>query len=37
LREATGMPVLVGLELAPEGVPEAEVSAVAASVPAQRP
>ena len=37
LREATGMPVLVGLELAPEGVSEAEVSAVAASVPAQRP
>ena len=37
LREATGMPVLVGLELAPEGAAEAEVPAVAASVPAQRP
>ena len=38
LREATGMPVLVGLELVPEGTAESEVSATAAaSVPAQRP
>ena len=38
LREATGMPVLVGLELVPEGTAEPEVSATAAaSVPAQRP
>lgn len=38
LREATGMPVLVGLELAPEGAAEPEVPATAAaSVPAQRP
>jgi L,D-transpeptidase ErfK/SrfK len=38
LREATGMPVLVGLELVPEGAAEPEVSATAAaSVPAQRP
>ena len=38
LREATGMPVLVGLELVPEGAAEPEVPATAAaSVPAQRP
>jgi L,D-transpeptidase ErfK/SrfK len=38
LREATGMPVLVGLELVPEGAAESEVPATAAaSVPAQRP
>ena len=38
LREATGMPVLVGLELVPEGAAAPEVPATAAaSVPAQRP
>ena len=38
LREATGMPGLVGLELVPEGAAESEVPATAAaSVPAQRP
>lgn len=38
LREATGMPVLVGLELVPEGAAESEVPVTAAaSVPAQRP
>ena len=38
LREATGMPVLVGLELVPEGAAESELPATAAaSVPAQRP
>lgn len=38
LREATGMPVLVGLELVPEGATDSEVPATAAaSVPAQRP
>ena len=38
LREATGMPVLIGLELVPEGAAEPEVPATAAaSVPAPRP
>ena len=38
LREATGMPVLIGLELVPEGATDSEVPATAAaSVPAPRP
>ena len=38
LREATGMPVLIGLELVPEGAAEPEVPVTAAaSVPAPRP
>lgn len=37
LREARGMPALIGLELEPEGAAEAEAPAVAASVSAQTP